>query len=69
MLLLLLLRHPATPWYAVPARVPIGLIPVPDPLDNPPLVCCAMHNTQPSYRRTRTTYHQRLKTGANSLLF
>ena len=45
LLLLLLLRHPATPWYAVPARVPIGLIPVPDPLDNPPLVCCAMHNT------------------------
>ena len=39
------------------------------PTRQPPLVCCAMHNTQPSYRRTRTTYHQRLKTGANSLLF
>ena len=47
LLLLLLLRHPATPWYAVPARVPIGLIPVPDPLDNPPLcaMLCTTHTT------------------------
>ena len=57
LLLLLLLRHPATPWYAVPARVPIGLIPVPDPLDNPPLcaVLCTTHNLHTGVRVRRTT--------------
>ena len=35
----------------------------------PPCVLCYAQHTQPSYRRTRTTYHQRLETGANSLLF